>query len=331
MGGISMKVAMYKSQGAAKDVLLVGELDEVSPAAGQVKVKVHVSGINPSDAKSRAGLLRPGMPSEYIVPHSDGAGVIVEVGDGVPETRVGERVWIWNGQWMRNMGTAAEFVTLSADQAVKLPDNVGFDVGACLGIPALTAIRATEIANVTQGMTVLITGGAGAVGNYAIQIASQFGAKVITTVSSDEKASFAIAAGVETAINYRSEDVAGRIKELTDGAGVDAIIDVDVAANVELIPTCLKPHGKVVFYGYSNTAVTFPVQFMLQNTITIQSFLVYDLPANVREAGIQKLSKMLEDGLLNHTIAARFGLDDIIAAHEAVESGRLLGNVVIDI
>jgi len=216
-----MQAAFYESTGPAREVLHVGRIELPEPGPGEVRVRVACSGVNPSDVKTRAGLRNKTLPFPRIVPHSDGAGVIDAVGAGVPAGRVGERVWIWNAAWKRAWGTAAECVVLPAAQAVHLPDEAGFEAGACLGIPALTAYHAAAVDGGVAGKAVLVAGGAGAVGHYAVQCARLLGARqVIATVSSDAKARLARDAGADLAVDYRREDAAARIREATAGAGV---------------------------------------------------------------------------------------------------------------
>src|SRR5689334_5791771 len=185
-----MRAAYYEKNGTAKDVLHVGEVETPKPSLGEVRIKLKTSGVNPSDVKNRMGTTRK-IAFPRVIPHSDGAGVIDAVGEGVAASRVGERVWTWNGQWKRPFGTAAEYITLGEQQAVKLPDGTSDEAGACLGIPALTAWHAIDIAGTAKGSTVLVAGGAGAVAHYAIQFAKARGATVITTISSPEKAKLA--------------------------------------------------------------------------------------------------------------------------------------------
>jgi len=230
-----MQAAFYEATGPAREVLHVGQIELPEPGPGGVRVRVVCSGVNPSDVKSRAGLRTKALPFPRIVPHSDGAGVVDAVGAGVQSPRVGERVWIWNAAWKRAWGTAAEYVVLPAAQAVHLPEAAGFDAGACLGIPALTAYHAAAVDGGVAGKSVLVAGGAGAVGHYAIQCARLLGARqVIATVSSDAKAKLALQAGADLAVDYKSPEAAARIREATRGAGVDRIIEVDIAANAAL-------------------------------------------------------------------------------------------------
>ena len=324
-----MRAAYYERTGAAKDVLTIGELPNQSLSTGEVRVRLHASGVNPSDVKARAS--RP-MIAPKIVPHSDGAGMIDEVGPGVPKDRLGQRVWVWNGQWKRPFGTAAEHITLPQEQAVPLPENITFEEGACLGIPALTALRALSTDGSVLGSTVLITGGAGAVGTYAIQLARLLGAaKIISTVSSAEKARIAEGYGADHVINYRTEDVAHRVKELTDGKGVDRVVEVDAAANVRSLPDIIARDGLYVVYGSGAAEIPFAFGPMIAIGAAVRFFVVYELVPAVRERTVGALNTYLRAGVLKHAVARTFPLDDVAAAHEAVESGKMIGNVVLDI
>jgi NADPH2:quinone reductase len=271
-----MRAAWYEKNGAATDVLHVGEVETPKPGPGEVRIKLKTSGVNPSDVKNRAGTTRK-IAYPRVIPQSDGAGVIDMVGEGVPASRVGERVWTWNGQWKRPFGTAAEYIVLPQEQAVHLPDAVSFEAGACLGIPALTAWHAVDIAGTTNGTTLLIAGGAGAVAHYAIQFAKARGATVITTVSSDAKAKVARDAGADHTINYKTENVGERVAALTKG-GVDAVIELDLTANAALVPVVLRPRGTLVVYG-TGPQVQFPGSFCLVNNVTVKFLLVYELTA----------------------------------------------------
>lgn len=324
-----MKAGWYEKNGSAREVLVVGEMETPTPGAGEVLVRIAVSGVNPSDVKSRAG--RP-LTAPRIIPHSDGAGVIEAVGEGVDGARIGERVWIWNGQWKRPFGTAAQYVALPQEQAVRLPENTDFAAGACLGIPALTALQAVEHQGDVAGKTLLVTGGAASVGHYICQIAARRGARVIATASA-RRADHARAVGAAEIIDYKNEDIAERVKELTGGKGADGIIDMDLSTTASLLPKgVLAPHGKLVCYG-SNVPADIPVSFtaMLWGSLTLQLFLVYELTPAQRQAALAELTRLLEGGELVHAIGARFPLDDIAAAHEAVEKGGIIGNVVLDL
>jgi len=325
-----MRAAWYTSNGKAQDVLQLGELPTPEPGPGEVRVRLAVSGVNPSDVKSRAGS-RPVRPGELIVPHSDGAGTVDKVGPGVPAGREGERVWVWNGQWRRPLGTCAEFIVLPAAQAVPLPGNVSFEAGACLGIPALTAVHAVERLGDVQGRAVLVTGAASGVGYYAAQMARLRGARVIGTVGSGEKAAALAGVGIADAVYYKTEPVAERILALTDGEGVHGIVDMDFSTTAALLPQgVLAPHGRYVGYG-SNERGGIPVDFgtCLTRSLGLQFFLVYDLQAEARERAVRDVNALLAADSLSHLIAPAYGLDDVAAAHQAVEGGCLLGNVVV--
>jgi NADPH2:quinone reductase len=270
------------------------------------------------------------MTFPRVIPHSDGAGVIDRVGVGVPESRLGERVWTWNAQWKRPFGTAAEFVVLPAEQAVPLPDGPSFDEGACLGIPALTAHRAVTIDGSVEGRTVLVSGGAGAVGNYAIQFAKLLGAgKVIATVSSFQKADRARAAGATDVINYRADDVAERVLEITAGRGADRVVEVDIAGNSELLPKIVAQDALCVAYGSNTPDVTFQFGPMIMRGVSVRFFIVYELSREAREQGVADLTRWMEAGQIKHEIAMRFRLDDIVQAHETLEQGKVIGKIIV--
>jgi NADPH2:quinone reductase len=323
-----MRAAWYEKNGSAKDVLHVGEVDTPKPGAGEVRVKLKTSGVNPSDVKNRAGTTRK-IAFPRVIPHSDGAGEIDMVGEGVAKSRIGERVWTWNGQWKRPFGTAAEYIVLPDNQAVTLPAAISFEAGACLGIPALTAWHAIDIAGAKSGATLLIAGGAGAVAHYAIQFAKARGAFVLTTVSSPEKAKIAREAGADVAIDYKTENVGERVMALTKG-GADAVIELDLTANASLLPSVLRPRGTLVVYG-TGPQVQFPGSFCLVNNITVKFLLVYELTADERSRAIANITRMLEANTLKHNVAKTYSLAEIVAAHECVEQGRAIGNVVIEI
>jgi len=323
-----MRAAFYEKNGPAREVLNLGEIETPRPGPGDVRVKLATSGVNPSDVKSREGRTRK-IVFPRVVPHSDGAGVIDMVGAGVPANRVGERVWTWNAQWKRPFGTCAEHVVLPAAMAVALPDHVGFAEGACLGIPAMTAYHAAAVAEAWAGSTLLIAGGAGAVGHYAIQFAKARGAVVITTVSSPEKAKLAQAAGADHVIDYKRENVGERVMELTDKGGVDAVIELDLAANAKLLPGVLRPRGSVVVYGTGSVEAQIPAQWLLVSAIAIKFIFVYELTPAERDAAVGTITRMLAERKLINNVATSYPLDQIVAAHESVESGKILGNVVV--
>ena len=325
-----MRAAWYEAFGAAADVLSLGEMDVPDPAAGEVLVRVHASGINPSDVKLRAGA-RPGATMAYprVVPHSDGAGVIEAVGAGVNAARVGQRVWIWNACWQRAHGTAADYVALPAEMAVPLPDTTSFAEGACLGIPAMTAWYALFGSGPIEGKRVLVTGGAGTVGRYACQMAALGGARVITTVSSEAKAAHA---DVEDWVNYREVDVAGAVMDLTGGAGVDRIVEVDFAANQAASLEVIRPGG--VIASYASASVMEPslsfYPFMFKD-VTLRMLIVYQIALADHDRGTAALTHWLEADALRHAVVPGGGLAEGAAAHALVEQGEKLGTVVLSL
>ena len=327
-----MQAAYYTRLGPAREVLQLGELPTPQPGPGEVRIRLECSGVNPSDVKSRLGLRNPRMPFERVIPHSDGAGVIDAVGAGVDAARIGQRVWTWNAAWGRADGTAAQWVCLPRQQAVALPDNVDAAAGACLGIPALTALHAVLLGGGVAGRTVLVAGGAGAVGHYAVQMASQLGAaRVIASVSTQRKAELARAAGADDVVLYRDEPLAERVAELTAGLGVDRIIELDLGVNGAADLEMLRSGGQCVVYGSSQAQVQLPFFPLIAKNLQLRCFIVYHLTPAQRERAQATLSRMLERGMLQHNIAARLPLRDIAEAHEMVESGKAVGNVVLDI
>ncbi len=323
-----MRAAWYETNGPAREVLKVGELPTPSPAPGEVRVRVHASGVNPYDVKARSGL-RQKMTEPRIVPHCDGAGVIDAVGEGVSQSRLGERVWLFNAQWQRAFGTAAEWVALPEAQAVPLHEGTGFAEGACLGIPAMTAHRCVFSDGLVSGLTVLVTGGAGGVGRYAVQFAKWGGARVIATVSGAEKAKIAEAAGADHVLNYRTEDIVGRVADIT-GGGVDRIVDVDFGANLETSCRVLKTNGVLAAYasmGAPEPKIPFyPLMF---GNATLRLVAVFLIPYAAKRQAVADISRCCAEGVLAHRVK-RFPLDRIVEAHEAVESGRELEHVVVE-
>lgn len=326
-----MRAAIYRQTGAARDVLNLQERDRPEPGPGEVRVRVAFSGVNPSDVKSRAGLRRSTLPFPEIIPHSDGAGVIDAIGPGVDPARAGERVWLWNAAWNRAHGTAAQWVCLPQAQAVPLPAPVQLAEGACLGIPALTAAHAVLREGGVAGKTVLVAGGAGAVGHYAVQTARLAGAaEVIATVSSAEKAQRARDAGAHHVINYRTDDVVEAAMQLTRQRGVDRIIEVDLATNVALDVRVIAPDGHIVVYGSRAAEIGVPFAASILKNVHYAFFIVYHLSAPDRDQATAQLQRWLADDALVHALDRTYGLHDIVAAHERVESGEAIGNVVLD-
>ena len=323
-----MKAVWYERNGPA-DVMQIGEEPIPSPAPGEVLVKIISSGINPSDWKRRAGQTR-GMEFPRVIPHQDGSGVIEAVGDGVPGSRIGERVWLYEAQYGRPFGTAAEYCSIPSNHAIAMPQGVSFQQGACLGVPAMTAHRCVFADGSVTGKTVLVTGGAGAVGNYAVQLAALDGAAVISTVSSDHKAGIARDAGAAHTINYRAEDTAQRIMELTGGEGVDHIVEVDFAGNFSVSREVIRSNGVIAIYAQGTVAAP-PVPLQIRSSnVTVRSVLVYDMPEQAKQDASDQITTLLEQDKLTHLLGPRFPLESIVEAHQAVEAGAI-GNVTLDV
>jgi NADPH2:quinone reductase len=316
-----MRAAIYKTTGPAAEVLKIEELPTPQPGAGEVRVKLAFSGANPSDVKSRSGASNRGWNFPVTIPHSDGAGAIDAVGAGVDSALAGRRVWVYNGQWERAFGTAAEYIALPAAQAVPLPDGVSFEAGASIGIPLMTAFHAVAACGSLVGRTVIVAGAAGSVGNYATQLARIAGARVIALISSAAKAEIARAAGAHEVVNYREEDVAARIKTLTGGCGASCIIDLDAAGNGKHYGAWLEFGGKAVIYGSNAKDVAVPFGPMITNFVTMYFFIVYRLPQQQMHETLAGVTQLLEAGLLKHPEPAIYALGDIAAAHQRVEAG----------
>ena len=322
----------YERVGPAAEVLSKADLPAPEPGPGEVRVRIEWSGVNPSDVKSRGGLRGPTLPFPRVIPHSDGSGTVDAVGAGVDAGRIGQRVWVWNAAWGRPFGTAATFCCLPEAQAVPLPEAASGEAGACMGIPGLTAMHAVLMDGGVAGRRVLVAGGAGAVGHYAVQLASRFGAaQVLSTVSSPAKARLALEAGADHVIDYRTEPVVERVRELTGGRGVDRVIELDVAVNGAMDLQLLRTGGELVAYGSSPKPLDLPFPVLLAKNIQVKFFMVYHLDAADRARATAALQRLLARGELQHNIAARMALDEIVQAHEAVEGGTLVGNLVLKV
>lgn len=326
-----MRAVWYETTGPAAQMLRLGEMETPEPGPGEVRVRLYASGVNPSDVKSRDGLRGP-IAFPRVIPHSDGAGEIDAVGEGVSPARIGQRVWVWNAAWRRPFGTCAEQVCLPEVQAVSLPQGTSFEAGACLGIPASTACHAVFADGDVTGQTVLVTGGAGAVGHYAIQLARWGGAKVIATVSGAEKAKAAQAAGAHAVVNYREGDVAAAILAANHGKPVDRVVEVEFGGNLPVTSAVIGEGGVIAAYGsMADAEPKLPFYPLMFRNVTLRMLIVYLLSSPERARMLARLTAALEEGALSHAIAATFDLADSAKAHEAVESGKLIGNAVITI
>jgi NADPH2:quinone reductase len=323
-----MRAAWYEKNGPAAEVLKVGELPDPVAGAGEVRVRLHASGVNPSDVKARAGSRPIRWPR--LIPNSDGAGVIDQVGAGVDPRRVGERVWVFNGQWDRPLGTSAQYIALPAPLAVPLPAALSFEHGACLGIPVMTAHRCLFADGSVAGKAVLVTGGAGVVAHYAIQLAKWAGATVVTTVSSAAKAAHARAAGADVVVDYRSEDVVERIRATV--GGVDRVVDVDFGRNLPVTSKVLRPDAVIASYAsMGDLEPKFPYRDLFQLNPTIRPVFVYTMPDAAKAQAHADIARWLAQTKPIFAIAARFPLADAVAAHLAVERGEKIGHVILNI
>ncbi|MBT5941139.1 MAG: NADPH:quinone reductase [Rhodospirillaceae bacterium] len=324
-----MKAAFYTELGGT-DVLQFGEMATPEPNSGEIRVHLKTSGVNPSDWKARKIGRGGDMAFDVIIPHSDGAGLIDAVGESVDTKLIGTKVWVLNAQYGRAFGTAAEYVVLPQNLVFPVPSGVDFAEAACFGIPFLTSHHALTIDGDISGQTVLIQGGAGGVGHHLIQTAKWMGANVITTVSSDEKAAYAANAGADNVLNYRTDTYIQELLDITDGRGVDRIIEVDLAANGKTYSQILAPGGTAVVYGSAPIA-ELPSMDFIRRGATLKWFIVYELDDNQRQAGATALEKIIADGALSTTIAKKYPLEETSAAHNMVEKGAHMGNVVIEI
>jgi NADPH2:quinone reductase len=325
-----MRAVWYDRQGPAREVIVAGELPTPEPGIGEVRVKLEAAGVNPSDTYRRHGA----VPKEYprVIPSSDGAGTIDRIGPGVSETWIGQRIWLYNGQ--RNgrwMGTAAEYIALNADLVMPLPDHVSFAEGATLGIPGMTAHRGVFAAGSVQGKIMLVTGGAGAVGHYAVQLAAWAGAEVIATVSSEDKAARALAGGAAHVVNYRTEDVAERVRAITGGKGVDHVVDVDLGGNLAAVMASVRDRGSIAFYATSgDPRPQVDLRAFMGRNLTLYGIaLPTSSPEGRRRAQIDMARWVTAPGRIL-SVAGRFPLYEAAAAHEAVEQGGKVGTVVIE-
>jgi len=326
-----MKAVVYRTFGAAKEVLEVEEIARPEPQAGEVLVRVAFSGVNPSDVKARAGT-RPGVtkpPFPEIVPHSDGAGLIEAVGDGVDPARIGERVWIWNGQWQRPFGTCADFIALPEAQAVSLPEGVSLEVGAVLGIPGLTAAHCVFGGGDVAGKSVLVSGGAGTVGYLAVQLAKWGGARVIATGSPKDFDKMR-KAGADHVVDYRSATLAADILAANGGACVDEAVEVEFGVNVAMLAEVMAPNARVAIYGSAkDMAPEIPFGPILFKALTLDVVLIYILPDPERDEAIKRLHNALGEGALDVPVAEVFQPEEAAGAHEAVEAGARDGAVLV--
>ena len=319
-----MKAALYEATGPARDVLKVTEIERPEPGPGEVRVRVVVSGINPTDVKARSGAV-PRPIDGFQIPDQDGAGVIDAVGPGVDPARVGQRVWLFLAAG-RKWGTAAEWTVVPERHAVPLPDNADMELGAMLGVPAITAHRCVFADGAVAGKTVLVAGGAGAVGHFSIDLAKRDGARVIATVSSPEKGELARAAGADLVLNYRQQNVAEEVRAYAGRA--DRVVEVALGANLDTDLAVSGPETVVVTYAATPPDPVLPVRACMSANVTLRFVLLYTVPETAVDQAVADITDALRAGALTPLPVHRFRLDDIAAAHEAVEKG-VTGKVLI--
>ena len=326
-----MKAAHYTRQGKPAEVIQYGEQPTPHASAGEVRVRLHASAVNPADSNRTVGRTYA-MEGPLIIPNSDGAGIVDEIGAGVDAAWLNQRVWIYNGQrGGRLLGTAAEYIALNADLVSALPGNTSFNEGACLGIPCMTAHRCVTLGGDLAGKTVLVTGGAGAVGHYAVQWAKRYGARVIATVSSAEKAAHATAAGADFTVNYRSDDVVAKVRDFTANAGVHHVVDVDFGGNLATTLALVAVNGSIAYYATKgNVTPTISAPELMRKNLSVHGILLNGAPRAARKRAQNDIVQWLKEGGLRHTVSAVFTLTRTGDAHEAVEFQAKNGTVVVD-
>ncbi len=320
-----MRAASYDRYGPAAEVLAVHDVERPVPGPGEVLVRVILSGVNPTDFKSRSGAT-PRPIDGFQIPHHDGAGVIEAAGEGVDPARAGQRVWLWLAAAGRRWGTAAEYTVVPGEQAVPLPDGASLELGASLGVPAVTAHRCLFADGPVRGKTVLVAGGAGAVGHFAIELGVWAGARVIATVSGTEKAELARKAGAAHVVNYRDPGAADQIRAAAGQA--DRIIEVALGANLALDLAVARPGSVIVTYAAEPEDPVLPVRACMTANLMLRFILLYGVPREALRRAVADISAALAEGALTELPVHRFGLSDVVAAHEAAEAGPL-GKVLV--
>jgi NADPH2:quinone reductase len=324
-----MKTAWYEKQGAARDVLVVGDMEDPHPSAGEVRIRVAFSGVNPGDVKKREDAFGVGMPYPRVIPHSDGSGTVDAVGDGVSREWVGRRVWCYGAQSYRPYGTAAQYTVVPLTQAVPLPASVQLEQGACLGIPGITAHRAVHVAGSIESKTVVVQGGAGSVGACAVQLAHQAGARVIATCRAESDKEPASRAGADEVL-LTSDKLAERIRALAPD-GVDHIVEVAFGANIKTDTEVLAQGGSIATYATNVPIAETPVWQLV--FVNARLFFVGsdDVPAEAKIEATRDMNRALEAGWKGLDIAEIVPLDQIARAHELVEHPVKLGRVIVAI
>jgi NADPH:quinone reductase len=327
-----MKAGWFNTFGAAKDVIEIGEQPKPVAGSNEVLVRLYASGVNPSDVKKRAGAFPNLLDGGLIIPHSDGAGIIEAVGEGISTDRIGERVWVYQAQYGRRLGTTAEYVALDSSRAAKLPDNISFEIGACLGIPVMTAHRCVFADGDVSGQKILITGGAGRVGYYAIQWAVSAGAFVVATASNDIDRELCLELGASAVVNHREANWGEQVVAATGGDKVDRVVDVEFGSSLPEVLKCIRAGGTIA--TYSSTVVPQPIlpfKEMMFMDLTIRMVIVYAMPEKAKQAAIADIYSHLASDQLQHRVAHVVPLDDLAHSHELIEDGGFGGCVVVSI
>ena len=324
-----MKAAWYEKQGSARDVLVVGEMDDPQPRAGEVRIRVAFSGVNPGDVKKREDAFRVGMPYQRVIPHSDGSGTVESVGEGVSREWIGRRVWCYGAQSYRPFGTAAEYTVVPLKLVVQLLENVPLEQGACLGIPGITAHRAVNVGGSINGKTVLVQGGAGAVGACAVQLAHQARARVIATCRAESDKEIASRAGADEVL-LTGDKLADRIRALVPD-GVDHIVEVAFGANIKADTEVLAQAGSIATYATNTPMPETPVWQLV--FVNARLFFVGsdDVPVEAKIDATRDINKALETGWKGLDIAEVVPLNEIARAHELVEHPAKPGRVIVAI
>jgi NADPH:quinone reductase-like Zn-dependent oxidoreductase len=327
-----MKAAWFEQFGSADETIIVGEQPTPSAGPGEVLVRLKTTGVNPSDVKKRAGAFPNLLDNGLVIPHSDGAGIIEAVGDGVDSSRIGERVFVYQAQFARLLGSAAEYVAIDSNRAPMLPSNASFEVGACIGIPIMTAHRCVFADGEVNGKTILITGGAGRVGYYAIQWAKHAGARVIATASNDADKQTCLDLGADAVVNHREDNWGEQVVAVNNGTKVERVVDVEFGASLPEVLKCIAVNG--VIATYSSTVDKEPklpfIQMMFMD-LTVRMVIVYAMPEEAKMTAIADTQQLLTDGKLQHRIAHSLPFNQMAKSHQLIEDGGFRGCVVVNI
>ena len=325
-----MKAAWFDQFGSADKVLKIGEQETPSVGKGDVLVQLSTSGVNPSDVKKRSGAFPNLLDDGLVIPHSDGAGKIIAVGEDISKNRINERVWVYQAQFERRCGTAAEFLSIDSNRAIPLPDNTSYEIGACLGIPAMTAHRCVFSDGDVIDKYILVTGGAGRVGSYAIQWAKNAGALVIATASNEEDKKLCHDLGAEIVVNHRDEHWEMDILAKTNGSKIDRVIDVEFGENLPKLLKVLKTGATITTYASSQIPKPeLPFLQMMYMDLSIRMVIVYAMPEEAKNQAIIDITTALKNNQLMHRVSHLLPFKEIHTSHQLIESGKVRGCVIL--